>query len=655
MQTVHVIVPTLLDRGFDYRLESGEVAGVGSIVAVPLRGRMEIGVVVGAARDNMPVEKLKSIAQIFSHLPPFSIKFLEYLQRVAEYTVSPIGAVMKLAIPSARIFTHPPKLAWVPPVASPAHPQLSTDQARGCSQIISLPEHAHKTFVIDGVTGSGKTELYTGAMLQILERDPTAQILVLLPEIALTHQWLSRFERYFGYRPLVWHSGIGVAARSRTYRAMMDGSARVVVGARSALFLPFADLKMIIVDEEHEPSYKQEDGVTYHARDMAVLRGAMLAIPVVLVSATPSLETQMNIETSKYERVHLPNRHGGALMPSVSLIDMRSETLERGEFISPTLRSAMIEALSRGEQRGYAPLVLCRACGHRFQCPSCSAWLVLHQRRGVTGLEIKQGRLHCHHCGHHEPVPEACPSCKVEEALIACGPGVERVAEEVRRLLPDARVSLLSSDNGEAKEEIDAIIARERDIIIGTQMVAKGHHFPHLSTVGVIDADLGLTGADIRASERSFQLLHQVSGRAGREAVAGHVYLQTYVPEHPVMQALAAADATAFYALERQGRKSALLPPYGQLASILLDGANEREVQQVAQMLMRTAPRDARLQLLGPAPAALSRLKGQYRYRIIVKAARGIHLQAVLRSWIDLGSMHKRVRVKIDINPQSFM
>lgn len=649
----HIIVPTALAHGFDYAVPEGIERAVGMVVSVPLMKREMIGVVAGPARDDVPEAKLKPIHAAYDTMAGFSPVFMRFLQWVADYTLAPLGAVYKMALPVPKAFTHPPRVAYVPPVVTPHLAALSVAQQALVDRIVSIPEHVHETLVLNGVTGSGKTELYYGAIAAHLARNPKAQVLVLLPEIALTHQWLSRFERAFGFTPVVWHSGVSEAARRRAYRAVMDGTAPVVVGARSALFLPFAQLSLIVVDEEHEPSYKQEEGVSYHARDMAVVRGAMEQVPVLLVSATPSLETQANCENGKYTALPLPVRHGGAALPDVSLIDMRAETLERGAFISPSLRTAMLGALARGEQsllflnrRGYAPLLLCRACGHRFQCAHCSAWLVLHKGKK---------RLQCHHCGHHEPEPHACPSCHTEGALVACGPGVERVAEEVSEMLPQARVSLLSSDNAVSADEIDAIIAGERDIIIGTQMVAKGHHFPTLSTVGVVDADLGLQGGDLRASERAFQLLHQLSGRAGREAVRGHVYLQTYQPDHPVMQALSAGDGDAFYALERAGREQAGWPPFGQLASVLFDGPNEAEVRSVAQRVAQAAPRDARIRVLGPAPAALSRLKGQYRYRLLVKTTRGVHLQQLLSGWLAEVKPPRRVRVKMDVNPYSFV
>jgi len=513
-----------------------------------------------------------------------------------------------------------------------------------------------KPILLDGVTGSGKTEVYFYAIAEAVARGQ--QVLVLLPEIALTHQWFARFEQTFGAQPTAWHSRMTPVAKARAWQAVARGAAPVVVGARSALFLPFKNLGLIIVDEEHDPSYKQEDGVLYHARDMAVVRAHFEQIPIVLASATPSLETLENVKNGKYETLHLPERFGSAGLPSVELVDMRIHPPERGNFLSPLVRAEMLATLARGEQvllflnrRGYAPLMLCRACGHRFQCSHCSAWLVVHGKN----------RLECHHCGHRETMPQTCPSCHAEhDKLAACGPGVERIAEEARDMFADVdgvempTLAVLSSDESIALETWNQIERGEVDILVGTQMVAKGHHFPRLTFVVVVDADVGLSGADLRAGERSYQLLHQLAGRAGRGALAGKVFIQTYEPDHPVMKSLCAHDRDKLMALEAKERKAGAWPPFGQLAAILLDGVNEANVRAAGQQLAKSAPADDRLTVLGPAPAPLSKLRGQYRYRLLVKAAPGIHLQRTLRGWLS-AQKFSGVRIKIDVNPYYFM
>jgi primosomal protein N' (replication factor Y) (superfamily II helicase) len=510
--------------------------------------------------------------------------------------------------------------------------------------------------LLDGVTGSGKTEVYFEAVADAIRAG--RQSLILMPEIALTAQFLDRFAARFGTRPAEWHSQLTPRKRARTWRAVADGDVSVVVGARSALFLPYADLGLIIVDEEHDPAYKQEDGVHYHARDMAVVRGHIAKIPVVLSSATPSLETEVNARRGRYARLTLPERFGGQRMPSVEAIDLRVEQPPRGRFIAPTLAGAVKTAIERGEQallflnrRGYAPLTLCRACGFRFSCPNCDAWLVDHRFR-------KQ--LVCHHCGFTTPHPAACPQCQTQNSFVACGPGVERLEEEVRELFPEARSLVLSSDLVASvermREEFADIAAGRFDIIIGTQLVAKGHHFPMLNLVGVVDADLGLSNGDPRAAERTFQLLHQVVGRAGRDAGASHGFLQTHQPEHPVMRALIAQDRDAFYSAEIELRERAHYPPFGRLASIVVSGPDKHDTQAHARALARTAPLHDDVRVLGPAEAPLALVRGRHRLRLLIKAPRNFDLSAYLREWLAAAPKIKGgIKLDIDVDPQSFL
>lgn len=518
-----------------------------------------------------------------------------------------------------------------------------------------LTEGGFQPCLLDGVTGSGKTEVYFEAIAHALTLG--RQALVLLPEIALSAQWLARFEERFQAKPAVWHSELGRAERRRNFRAVATGEARVVVGARSALFLPFPELGLLVVDEEHDPSYKQEEGVIYQARDMAIVRAKLGKLPVVLVSATPSLETLRNADTGRYRRLHLPHRHGGADLPDVQLIDLRKDPPPRGAWLSPVLRNALAAALARGEQamlflnrRGYAPLTLCRKCGHRFQCPACTAWLVAHRQTA---------RLLCHHCGYGEPAPAACPACGTEASLVPCGPGVERLAEEARELFPDARIAVMTSDTIPTAEAAGALVQRmqtgEIDLLIGTQIMAKGHHFPGLTLVGVVDADLGLAGGDLRATERCYQMLHQVSGRAGREAQAGHAYLQTHLPETPVMQALAAGARDPFLAAETDAREAGALPPFGKLAALVLSGVEAGRVERYAQRLRRAAPEGDGVQVFGPAPAPLAMLRGKHRFRLLVKAEARVPLQKVLRRWLDPLAPPGGVKLQIDIDPYSFL
>lgn len=536
-------------------------------------------------------------------------------------------------------------------------PSLSDEQQAAANAIRdAVWEGEFKPFLLDGVTGSGKTEVYFEGLVEAL-KEPGAQVLVLVPEIALTSQWLTRFEDRFGVRPVVWHSDIGTAARRRAWKAVASGDARVVVGARSALFLPFKRLAFITVDEEHDPSFKQEDGVLYHARDMAVVRAKFAGCPIVLASATPSLETLVNAESGKYEKLVLRERHGAAVLPAMQAIDMRVDTPPAGSWISEALGTAIEQRLAAGEQamlflnrRGYAPLTLCRTCGHRIECPSCTAWLVEHRFRR---------ELQCHQCGFMMPTPEACPECDTEDSLVACGPGAERLFEEVSARFPEARIAVMTSDTmtnpRQTAEVVQAISRGEVDIVIGTQIVTKGYHFPDLTLVGVIDADLGLRGGDLRAGERTYQQLVQVAGRAGRAEKAGTVYLQSYEPEHPVVKALLSGDGDAFMAAEQEARARYNMPPFGQLVALILSGPDVKAVVERGRALAASAPSGDDLTVMGPAPAPLARIRGLHRVRLLVHSKKRTGLQSLIRAWLKKTKPVKGVTTKVDIDPYSFL
>ncbi|MCZ8148558.1 MAG: primosomal protein N' [Roseomonas sp.] len=726
------MLPLPLEAGtYDYRLPAGLEAAPGHFVVVPLGGRQAIGVVWDGEPDpSLPAHRLKNIQAVLD-APPMGESLRRFVEWVAAYTLSPPGAVLRMAMSApAALEPLPAKAGWqaaagalredvkltparrrVLDLLGPGEVRSGGDLAvaagvspgvvrgladagllvpalmpRGAAFPRPDPDHpgpvlgpgqraaadalrakaAARDFgvtLLTGVTGSGKTEVYLEAIAECLRQG--RQSLVLLPEIALSAQWLDRFRRRFGVAspargemcPALWHSELSSRTRRDTWRAIAEGEAPVVVGARSALFLPFPDLGLVIVDEEHETAFKQEDGVIYHARDMAVVRARLAKASCVLVSATPSLETLTNAETGRYAHLHLSERHGSAGLPAVEPIDLRSHPPERGRFLSPLLIEAVKDTLARGEQamlflnrRGYAPLTLCRSCGHRMRCPNCTAWLVEHRA---------QRRLQCHHCGHAEKLPEQCPECAAQGSLTPVGPGVERVLEEVEALFPDARRIVMASDTipgpAAATAAAEAIAARQVDLIIGTQIVAKGWHFPHLTLVGVVDADLGLAGGDLRAAERTLQLLHQVSGRAGRAEAPGKVMLQTFSPDHPVMRALVSGDVAAFMAEEAAGRRPGHWPPFGRLAALIVSSEDEREADRAARDLGLAAPRMPGIEVLGPAPAPLALLRGRHRRRLLLKARRDVPVQPVLRDWVSRVDLPNSVRVQIDVDPVGFM
>lgn len=534
---------------------------------------------------------------------------------------------------------------------------LAPDQAAAAESLRNgVRTNDYATTLLKGVTGSGKTEVYLEAVAECLRLG--RQSLVLLPEIALTAAFLQRVETRFGAQPAEWHSGVTMTERRRAWRMAGEGGAQLVVGARSALFLPFRDLGLIVVDEEHDTSYKQEDGVLYNARDMAVLRASLCSAQVVLASATPSLESWANAESGKYQKLELTSRFGDAELPDMSTIDMRAETLPRNRWVSPTLRRAVEKRIDAGEQallflnrRGYAPVTICRACGHQIGCSQCDARMVEHRF---------QKRLVCHQCGKAEPMPAACPSCEAEDRLAPVGPGVERLQEEAAEIFPEARIAVLSSDLYDSaralKARIESIAGGGADIIIGTQIVAKGHNFPLLTLVGVIDADLGLQGSDLRAAERTFQLMRQVAGRAGRAERRGEALLQTCQPEHPVIRAILSGDEEGFWRAEASERQLAGMPPYGRLAGIVLSSPDMKAVFNVGGILARN---DAELrkigaQVYGPAPAPIARIRGRHRARLLVKAPKAAPLQPALARWAKQVKLPPDLRLSIDVDPQSF-
>ncbi|MBB3808203.1 primosomal protein N' (replication factor Y) [Pseudochelatococcus contaminans] len=551
----------------------------------------------------------------------------------------------------------PPMPVVLPPDPDFSRAGLSEAQHEAAAALAAQVRDARfSVTLVEGVTGSGKTEVYFEAVAEALRAGK--QALILMPEIALTSQFLARFEARFGARPAEWHSGITGRKRARIHAGTADGSVRVVAGARSALFMPFRDLALIVVDEEHETAYKQDDGVTYHARDMAVVRGRFDDAAVVLASATPSIESKVNAIKGRYRHLVLPERFGGRQLPSIKAIDLRRHPAERGRWISPPLVAAVNDTMAAGEQallflnrRGYAPLTLCRHCGHRFQCPNCSAWLVDHRFRRA---------LVCHHCGHVERRPDICPSCHATDTLAACGPGVERLAEEVAEVFPDKRAIVLSSDFPGGAEriraELQSIADGEVDIVIGTQLVAKGHNFPGLTLVGVVDADIGLSNGDPRAAERTFQLMQQVTGRAGRGEKPGRALIQTMQPDHPVLRAIVSGDAQRFYAEEIAMREEAGLPPFGKLAALIVSSPDRAEAENHARALARVAQAPSNVAVLGPAEAPLALVRGRYRFRLLVRAERGVDMQGYLRDWLSRAPKHPaKVRVAVDVDPQSFM
>ncbi len=701
---------------FDYIVDKRIL--IGQIVYVPLRNKYYYGIVIGKGSNKLDAKKLKPISEI-KNVPPISIELLNFCHWLSEWCMYDISLVTRMIIPSFNflksvknklVLFHNEKninsmtnlghktfkyikekpgltisdyckelniskvvikkLIKDGNILSKESPfnqnddlkikfyknnNLNQYQLKAVEKVQELKSKS-SIFLLDGVTGSGKTEVYISIIRK--ELSIGKQSLILLPEIALTNQLLEKFEERFGVKPIVWHSELSLKDRHKNWLQVLNGNAPIVIGARSSLFLPFKSLSCIIVDEEHDASYKQDDGVIYNARDMAVVRGQKAAAIVILSSATPSLESLNNAKLGKYIRLNLPERFGNSTMPSIKLIDMRKIKTKSGKWISDIAVKAIDKSIKSKEQvllflnrRGYSPLTICKSCGFRFQCAHCSAWLVNHK---------KDNKMICHFCGYSENIINNCGQCGADDSFISCGPGVERLAEEIKILFPKVKLQILTSDTFTKKLEksfLNKIITGEINIIIGTQLVAKGHHFPHLNTVVAIDADLGLSGSDLRASEKTFQLLTQLSGRAGRESDSGIAYIQTYDPNHEVMQAILSGDKNNFLEAESKARNSRKLPPYGRLAALIIQSKNFNDLNMFLKLMSRNIPRikNLRIDVLGPVPAPIPKLRDWHRYRYLIKSELGVRLQPYIKKWLSKIKVNRAIRIKIDIDPYNFM
>ncbi|PIR37126.1 MAG: primosomal protein N' [Alphaproteobacteria bacterium CG11_big_fil_rev_8_21_14_0_20_39_49] len=718
---VKVLFPLFLPEPLTYSVPADSKIKEGDFVRANLGNKSVIGVVWQTDISDSGKYKIKPINKKLN-VRPLSPDLMKFINWVADYTLSGKGMVLKMAMSSPKALEDEKQItayeinkqalsdikiskhgmrvisllneAGIPLTASEIEEQAAVGKSviktlvdkgaikitlieprrdiphiskldinLSASQQIAADELCKKVeaqkfsaTLLDGVTGSGKTEVYFSAIEQALQIEGS-QILIMLPEIALTTQIVHRFEQKFGFEPTKWHSGLTPARKEKNWRDISNGRARLIIGARSALFLPYTNLRAIIVDEEHDGSYKQEEGVIYHARDMAVVRAGIEKCPIILASATPSIETVENVRSGKYSVLKLDSRFGEAVMPDIKIVDMRKEKLRADKWISSFLKEQLAQNIIAGRQsllflnrRGYAPLTLCRECGFRFKCPDCSSWLVEHK-------SFK--KLMCHHCGFNRHIPEQCPECNKEDRLVSCGPGVERIVEELQDSFPTARICLMTGDNITSSKQVSEVLRSitdgEVDIIVGTQVIAKGHHFPELTHVGVIDADLGLEGGDLRASEHTYQLLQQVAGRAGREKQKGTVIMQSYMPDNSVMKSLSTGSRDDFINTEIQSRMKTKMPPYSRLASIIISGKNERLTQNIAKAIVRAAPLQDEVRVMGPVPATIYMLRGNYRFRILIKTMRNINIQKWIAKLLSQVKTPASVNVKVDIDPYSFM
>lgn len=652
MQKISVLLPNLFSMCTYW---ADEKLPFGAFVRVPFGKSEQTGIVWNEpVDDTLAEEKIKRIKQICD-IHPLSEKTMRFVDWVANYTLCAKGMILKMVLPVDVLDKSKKPIVFEKPVLCHSDMHFSDEQENAINAILPKIKNTFSTTLINGITGSGKTAVYFEAIEKALQNQK--QVLVMLPEITLTAAWLSRFEERFHTKPAIWHSAMTPKQRKDTWHAVFEGSAQVLVGARSALFLPFKDLGLIVVDEEHDPSYKQEDGVLYQARDMAVVRAQIEKCPILLASATPSLETYANVQSGKFDCVRLTKRFANATLPEIELIDMRQESKQDKHILSQKLQTALAENIVQKNQsllflnrRGYAPVRLCRACGEKVKCPYCSVFLTEHKT---------QHKLVCHQCGYTRNLTDDCPYCHEKNSLISCGAGVEKVYEEVKNLFPNARIKLVSSDTVSSVKAFDELCAqlaqKQVDILIGTQMLAKGHNFPDLTLVGIVDGDFGLSGSDLRAAERTFQLLQQVAGRAGRSNKKGKAFIQTYSPQNNVIQALTKEDSSIFMQTEMAARQLLSMPPFGRLAALIISGKNKDLAYKCAKTLIKHAPFIQGVEILGPVEAPLFLLRGKYRYRILIKSSKEIALQKVISEWLKPFNPPKNISVRIDIDPYSFM
>lgn len=647
MRIAKILLPAAKLFPLDYLVPEDLELNIGDLVVVPFRNKELTGIIW----EFTTVPKAKKLKTVKEKVPlnlSLTSEVLELIKWMSGYYMSELGSIAKLVLP-IDIAEKPIKVKEQKINNNFVLPDLSEEQ----KQAVIVLNESNKPVIIKGVTGSGKTEIYFHLIADYLAKGK--QVLVMLPEIALSTQIINRFIERFGFEPIVWNSSVTKAQKKMILRGILSDKVKVVIGARSSLFLPFKNLGLVVIDEEHDDSYKQDDGILYNARDTAIVRSKFDKAQIVLCSATPSIETMYNVEIGKYQLITLVNRYKNVDLPNIEMIDMTKEKLSKNSYLSKILIEAIKGNLDNKKQtllflnrRGYAPLMLCKACGHRFTCKFCSSWMVVHKATK---------KLECHHCGYQSKIFNSCPECLEDEALTICGPGIERIEEEVKTLFPESKIAVISKDHAKNPEKIAQLLHQmenlEIDILIGTQIITKGYHFPNLTLVGVIDADLGSNNADLRASERTFQLLHQVGGRAGRGDSKGVVYLQSYYPDNIIFSYVKTGDEENFFANELEIRKSADMPPFSKMASVILSGSSESKILEIARDMVRIAPK-ANVKILGPASSLMSKLAGKYRYRILIIADKKFNLQKYLKFWLSLIKIPSFCQIKIDIDPKSF-
>ncbi|MDD9332018.1 MAG: primosomal protein N' [Wolbachia sp.] len=708
-KTVDILLPLPINQLFSYAIGENTEVSIGDYVIVPFVKKRLIGIVWQHSSKND--RELKFIEQKID-LSSIRAKLKTFAEWVAQYNLIPIGMLAKVIMGGVLKVNNIDKLVCTEQKreTSKRNYQLNPEQQAAISKIISNLDK-YSVILLDGETGSGKTEVYLSVIAKLIVKphvisvcdqivcnrsechntrmtsnqsgmiseEDYAQVLILLPEIVLTSQLVNRIHSQLSGNIAEWHSGLTPKTRRNNWLSIANGTAQIIIGARSALFLPYKNLKLIVIDEEHDSSFKQEQGIIYNARDMSIILAKIENIPIILSSATPLLETIHHVKNGSYKHVKLTKRFGGAELPLIKIVDMRNSK----QWISNELFEHIKQTIEKKQQvmlflnrRGYAQLAVCRKCGYKIPCLNCSVWLTYHKKKNV---------LLCHHCSYQSILPEKCANCQSERSLFLCGIGVERLLEETLNLIPNAKTAVISSDQKSVNNIIDLVLKEEVNIIIGTQIIAKGHNFPKLTLVGVINADLSLENSDLRATEKTYQLLHQVSGRSGRFSEKGTVIVQTCNPESSVIKALQNQKRDLFYEIELESRCKARMPPFSRLISLVISGKNQITTQKAASEAVKNipaffcspssrcldpeknawttascagiTPNEEKFEIFGPSPAAISFLNNQYRYRILLKIynKNSLFVQKNLRDWIKRCNLNSSITVAIDVDPVNFL
>ncbi len=653
LKKIPILFPKIFDYPFTYKNEISESLSPGDFVKAPFGSNEITGVVWTYEQKTKKKFKIKKILEKIN-VKKLNSPMIKFLSWFSKYNLVPLGMSLRMCLLNKDVIKKSFSEEFNKFKIKKKNNKflLNTEQKKALHFMRNIGDN-YNVVVLEGVAGSGKTLVYFERVRDLLDKG--FQALILLPEIALTNQFRRRFKEFFGTDPAIWHSGTTKKNKSIIWKGISEGKIKVVIGARSSLFLPFKNLGIIIVDEEHDVSYKQDEGVSYNARDMAVARASFENIPINLITSIPSIETYNNIVNKKYYTIKLEKRYKEASLPNVEIINLHSETLKKDSWIANKTLSKVNEHLNRGDQvlfflnrRGYAPYVICKKCGYKFQCPNCTVNLNFHR---------KLNRLLCHHCGHKSLLSRLCKDNKKCD-LLFCGPGVERVFYELKKIYPNKKIEIFSSDTL-VKNQLTNILLKKVekkkiDILVGTQLLSKGFHFPKLNCIVVVDSDFSSHGYDLRSAEKNVQLYYQLSGRAGREGDSSTIYFQTYTPDDEILLNISKNNPHAFLQKELLLRKEKKLPPFYRLVSLIISGKNESLIMKFATNIKSKLPKINEVDILGPVLAPITRLRKKYRCRILIRYPKNLFMQKYLSQSLNEIKMVSGIKLEVDVDPINF-